>query len=91
LADIVAPAVDVVGFCCSYDVNRGSVRRPSLCDSNVCGMSEIRIVAAVSRAVTASCSDGLLGPQLATAVRMLEYDLCRMRCRHYRPHLAQCA
>lgn len=52
-AEIVAPPADAIGICCSDEVNRGSVRRPSLCDSNVCGMSETRIVAAVSRAVTA--------------------------------------
>lgn len=45
-AEIVAPAVDAIGICCGDEVNRGSVRRPSLCDSNVYGLSDTRIVAA---------------------------------------------
>jgi hypothetical protein len=56
--EVVAPAVGAIGICCSYEVNEGSVRRSSLCESNVCGKSETRIVAAVSAAITAQCSDG---------------------------------
>lgn len=53
--------------CCGHECNCVSVRRASLCDANVCGMRRNRIVAAVSRAVTAAGSDGPLSSELIIA------------------------
>jgi hypothetical protein len=58
-AEIVAPAAHVIAICGSHEVNRISVRRASSCDPNVCGMHRTRIVAGLSRAVTAAAVTAL--------------------------------